>query len=94
MPFAGMGNLEYTDQHFLALQVQGQQRIATNHFILLRIAAAQHDDEFKHVFERKTMLGGQLAYYYNTVLGPLGATLGYTNKTKKLNLYLNLGFEF
>ena len=44
--------------------------------------------------ERKTMLGGQLAYYYNTVLGPLGATLGYTNKTKKLNLYLNLGFEF
>ena len=94
MPFAGMGNLEYTDQHFLALQVQGQQRIATNHFVLLRIAAAQHADEFKHVFERKTMLGGQLAYYYNTVLGPLGATLGYTNKTKKLNLYLNLGFEF
>ncbi len=94
MPFAGVGNIEYTDRHFLALQLQAQQRIATNHFILLRLAAAQHADEFKHTFEQKTMLGSQVAYYYNTIFGPLGATLGYSNKTKKCNFYINLGFEF
>ena len=94
MPFAGMGNLEYTDQHFIALQLQAQQRIATNNFVLLRLAAAQHDNKLQHVFEQKTMLGAQLAYYYNTIFGPLGATFGYSNKTKKLNFYINLGFEF
>ncbi|MBO7592972.1 MAG: patatin, partial [Bacteroidaceae bacterium] len=94
MPFAGVGNLEYTDRHFLALQIQAQEQLFTNHYILLRLAAAQHDEELKHVFEHKTMLGGQLAYYYNTVVGPLGATMGYSNETKKVFLYLNLGFEF
>ncbi len=94
MPFAGIGNLEYTDLHFIALQLQAQQRIATNNYILLRLAAAQHADEFKDILQQKTMLGAQLAYYYNTLFGPLGATLGYSGKTKQLNFYINLGFEF
>ena len=94
MPFAGTGNLEYTDLHFIALQLQAQQRIATNNFILLRLAAAQHADEFKDILQQQTMLGAQLAYYYNTLFGPLGATLGYSNKSKQLNFYINLGFEF
>ena len=94
MPFAGIGNLEYTDLHFIALQLQAQQRIATNNYILLRLAAAQHADEFKDILQQRTMLGAQLAYYYNTLFGPLGATLGYSGKTKQLNFYINLGFEF
>lgn len=94
MPFAGVGNLEYTDPHFIAMQMQAQQRIATNHFVLLRVAAAQHANNFRHLFDHQTMLGTQLAYYYNTMFGPLGATFGYSNKTKELNFYLNLGFEF
>lgn len=94
MPFAGVSNLEYTDPHFIAMQMQAQQRIATNHFVLLRVAAAQHANNFRHLFDHQTMLGTQLAYYYNTMFGPLGATFGYSNKTKELNFYLNLGFEF
>ena len=94
MPFAGTGNLEYTDKHFLALQLQAQEQLFPNHYILLRFGAAQHDKDFKHLFEHQTLLGGQLAYYYNTVVGPLGATMGYSNETKKIHLYLNLGFEF
>jgi NTE family protein len=40
------------------------------------------------------MLGVQGAYYFNTLFGPVGATLGYSNKTKKPYFYLNLGYEF
>ncbi len=40
------------------------------------------------------MLGGQLAYYYDTMFGPVGASLGYSNRTKKLYFYLSLGYEF
>lgn len=94
MPFAGIGNMEFTDRHFMALQLEAQQNIANSHFILLRLAAAQHAEEFKHTFKQQTLLGYQLGYYYNTLLGPLGATIGYSNKTKEVNFYINLGFEF
>ena len=86
--------MEFTDRHFMALQLEAQQNIANSHFILLRLAAAQHAEEFKHTFKQQTLLGYQLGYYYNTLLGPLGATIGYSNKTKEVNFYINLGFEF
>ena len=40
------------------------------------------------------MLGAQLSYYYTTMFGPLGGSIGYSNKTKKFYYYVNLGFVF
>ena len=48
----------------------------------------------KNLLDRKTLLGGQVAYYYNTIIGPVGATLGYSSRTQKPYFYLNLGYEF
>lgn len=94
MPFAGIGNMEYVDQQFVAAQLQAQQRIGTNHFVMLRMAGGQQAHHLKSLLENKTLLGTQLAYYYRTLLGPAGATMGYSNQTKQLYFYLNLGFEF
>jgi NTE family protein len=94
MPFAGIGNMEYVDHQFVAAQLQAQQRIGANSYVLLRAAAAQQSARVKNLFDNKTLVGGQAAYYYKTMFGPVGATLGYSNRTKKLYLYLNLGYEF
>lgn len=94
MPFAGIGHLEHTDPHFLAVQMQGQQLIGSNNYITLRIAAAQHAQRLSEITDHHTMLGLQVAYAYNTPFGPLGASIGYSNHTKKLNFFVNLGFEF
>ena len=94
MPFAGVGNMEYVGKQFIAVQLQGQQRIGSNHYILLRFAAGQQSDKLKEIFDNRTLLGGQIAYYYNTIFGPLGATFGYSNHTKKPYFFLDLGYEF
>ena len=94
MPFAGIGNMEYVDHQFVAAQLQAQQRIGNNSYVLLRLAGAQQAEEMKELFDSRTLLGVQGAYYYNTLFGPLGATLGYSNRTKKPYFFLNLGFEF
>ena len=94
MPFAGIGNIEYVDHQFVAVQLQAQQRLGTNNYILLRLAGAQHADKVKNLLNRRTLLGAQAAYYYNTMFGPVGATVGYSNRTKKPYFYLNLGYEF
>ena len=94
MPFAGIGNMEYVDNQFVAVQLQAQQRIGANSYVLLRVAGAQHADHLKEILDHHTLLGVQGAYYYNTLFGPLGATLGYSNRTKNPYFYLNLGYEF
>ena len=94
MPFAGIGHMEYAYQHFAAAQLQAQQRIGETHYLLFRVAGGQHADKLSKLFDHKTLVGGQVAYYYNTMFGPLGATLGYSNHTKKLYFFLNLGYEF
>ena len=94
MPFAGIGNLEYVDNQFIAAQIQGQLRIASSHYVLLRLSGAQQSEKLKELFDHKTLFGVQGAYYYNTIIGPVGASLGYSNRTKKPYFYLNLGYEF
>ena len=94
MPFAGVGNVEYVQKQFMAVQLQLQQRIGNNHYILLRASGGQQADELENIFDNKTLIGSQLAYYFNTMFGPVGASLGYSNRTNKTYFYLNLGFEF
>ena len=94
MPFAGFGNMEYANHHFVAAQLQAQERIGGNNYVLLRLAAGQQSDHLKELLDYRTLIGGQIAYYYNTIVGPIGATLGYSNCTKKPYFFLNLGYEF
>lgn len=94
MPFAGIGNIEYVEPFFIAVQLRGQQRIATNHFIQLDLAGAQQAPRLMELKDHRTLLGARLSYFYNTLIGPIGTSLGYSNKTREAYFYINLGFEF
>jgi NTE family protein len=93
MPFAGIGHLESIDRQFVAAQLQAQLHIGKNSYVLLRGVGGQRSEHVKNLLDSKTLLGGQIAYYYNTMFGPLGASLGYSNRTKEPYFYLNLGYE-
>ena len=89
--------MEYVGKQFVAAQLQGQQRIGRNHYILLRLAVGQQANKLGELFDHRTLVGGQLSYYYNTIFGPLGGSIGYSNRTKKaqhLPLKLLLLFRF
>lgn len=94
MLFAGIGNMEYVNHHFIAAQLQAQQRIGLNSYVRLRVAGGQQADRLRELFDHRTIVGAQAAYYYNTIVGPVGATIGYSNRTKKPYFFLNLGYEF
>ena len=94
MPFAGIGNMEYVDHHIVAAQLQAQQRISDNNYVLFRVAGAQQASKVKELLDNRTLIGVQASYYYNTMFGPVGASIGYSNHTKKPYLFLNIGYEF
>ena len=94
LPFSGLGNVEYAERHFVAVRLQAQQRMGSSHYVLVRASVAQHADDLDNIFQTKTLYGGQLAYYYKTMFGPLGLTLGYASRTKVPYFYINLGYVF
>ena len=94
MPFTGVGNVEYVGDQFVAARLQAQQRIGDKHYVLFQVAGGLHADRLKELFKEKKLFGVDAAYYYNSMFGPIGGAIGYSNKTKKCYLYLNIGFEF
>lgn len=94
LPFVGVHHLEYTDNQLVACQLKLQQQLTTNNFLILKITGAQHADHTADLLKYGPLLGCQLSYYYRTLFGPLGASLGYSNKTDEPNFFINLGFVF
>ena len=54
MPFAGIGNMEYVDHQFVAVQLQAQEHIGGNSYMLLRLAGGQQADKLKNLFDQTT----------------------------------------
>ena len=94
VPFAGIGNIEYVKSQFLAVQLQAQQRIGTNNYLVFKVAGGQQADKMTRMLDNRTILGVQGSYFYNTMFGPVGALVGYSNRTKKPYIFLNIGFVF
>ena len=94
LPFAGLGNVELQWNKIVAAQMQTQFMLTKSSIVLLRVAAAQNADEYDDMLKSRTMLGASMSYYYNTLIGPLGATVGYSNITKEPMYYINMGFVF
>ncbi|MBO4827624.1 MAG: patatin-like phospholipase family protein [Prevotella sp.] len=94
MPFAGLGFIEEMWEKVAAAQMQVQLNATKNSVILLRVSVAQDAPSLKELMKHQTMIGGSLGYYINTMFGPLGASIGYSNITKNVCYYANLGFEF
>lgn len=94
MPFAGIGHANLVSNSFVAVGMKLQQRIVDNNYILFRASIAEQADKPHNLFDNKILVGCQVAYFYNTVFGPLGATLGWSNHTNTPYFYINLGYEF
>lgn len=94
MPFSGVNNVEFADNMFVAFRFKVQYRMTENNYFMLYTAAAQESSKFSDVFDHGPVLGCNLSYFYSTMLGPLGATAGYSGRTKSPYLYVSFGFDF
>jgi len=94
MPFAGVGNVEPVDNNFIAVQLKGQQRISKSIFLIGKVNYGKASEKFRDILDGTNFWGAQLGAYYKTMFGPLGAHVGWSNRIKGADFYLNLGYEF
>ena len=94
LPFAGIGHCHAVASKVLVAGLKLQQQVFKEHYIIVKGQVAEQNDKLDGIFDGKPIWGAQLAYSYNSIFGPLGGSLSWSNFTKRPYLYVNLGFEF
>ncbi len=94
LPFSGFGNCHIMEKNLLVGGFKLQQRLYKEHYLMVKGHVAEQNNKFGDVFEGKPIWGAQVAYAYNSMFGPLGGSLNWSNFNKKVSIYINLGFEF
>lgn len=94
LPFAGIGRIEFTDDALAVMQLTARQRMGSANYVAGRVSLAQRSGKPRNLFSHGPMFGCEASYYYDSIFGPLGATLGYSGHTRKAYFYVNLGYHF
>lgn len=94
LPFAGFGRCQAMQSKLLVAGIKLQQRLFQEHYITLRGHVAEHNDKLGDLFDGKPIWGAQIGYCYNSIVGPLGAALSWSNYTRKVYPTITLGFDF
>ena len=94
LPFSGFGHCHLIDSKLLVAGLRLQQRLFKEHYLMVKGHVAMHDEKLDELFDNKPIWGAQVAYYYNSIVGPLGGSLGWSDLTKQVSIYINLGYEF
>lgn len=94
LPFSGFGHCHIMDKNVLVAGMRVQQRLFQEHYLMVKGHVAEQNDELGDIFDGKPIWGVQVGYCYNSIFGPLGASLSWSNFTRQVYPYISLGFDF
>lgn len=94
LPFAGITNIEMTDNSVVVGGLKLRQRLGSRNYVTLTGNVALHDNHFFDILGEKPIYGISLGYGYDSMFGPLEASFGYSTQTDKVGFYVNLGYTF
>ena len=94
LPFSGFGRCHVMEKNLIVAGFKLQQRLFKEHYIMVKGHIVQESYKLEEVFDGQSIWGAQVGYAYNSILGPLGGSLSWSNYTKQVSIYINLGFEF
>ena len=94
IPFSGLIHTENVNNVFGGMQIKFQHKIHKKQHLTLAGNYAISEHHFSNFFHGKPICGISVGYGYESPLGPIEGFLSYSNKTKDLGFYLNIGFGF
>jgi len=94
VPFAGIGNIESAENNFIALEINSRYCFLDNNYLSFALALGQNAEEIGDIFSINPLFGVRTTYSYNSIIGPIGLSLGYSTRIKKTYLFINIGYEF
>lgn len=94
IPFIGINYAQGFENHLAVGRVDLRQQIVDNHYLSLIGNIAFDSSTFGDFFNGKVLWGAGVKYAYNSIIGPLSLNLHWSNVSKSLGAYINIGYYF
>lgn len=94
LAFAGTNQVELMNNTLMIGGMKFRQRIGNSHYLTLAGNYALSSGKIKNILNEESMFGCSLGYGMDSMFGPLEASFNYTNHSKKVGFYINLGYKF
>jgi NTE family protein len=94
LPFAGLNRTEIANNTIALLRLHLRQQIGSRHYLSLIGNYGLHQDELPQLLQGEHLWGGAIEYAYNSIAGPLSASLSLSKWSTSALFYLNLGYHF
>ncbi|MDR1939088.1 MAG: patatin-like phospholipase family protein [Tannerellaceae bacterium] len=94
LPFAGINRTEIANNTIALLRLHLRQQIGSRHYLSLIGNYGLHNDDLPKLLKGEHLWGGAIEYSYNSIAGPLSASLSMSKWSRNVLFYLSLGFYF
>ena len=94
IPFIGFTHTHLFHNVLSIATLDCRYRILDNHYVFVSNAVASTFDKLSDAFNEKLVIGAKLGYAYNSVIGPISASLLWSNYTNRIGAYVSIGYEF
>ena len=94
LPFPGIGNMEIVEPNNINVSARIRERIGQKYYVWAGTAIGMLSDEAYSILRGRYLWGLTLGAGMNSFLGPLKIMGGYSTQTKKINFYIDFGWNF
>lgn len=96
MPFVGFCNMMMLENCAAVLNLDARTQIANNLYVSVKGGYVKTEETIADMVSKKdiTYWGASLEAGYNSIVGPVKASLHYSDATNSLGFYVSLGFDF
>lgn len=94
MPFVGVSYMELARPMTAIAALKLRQRIASNHYATFTSNFALSSVKIKDLLREDKIFGCGLTYGYNSVIGPMEASIYWSDRTQEVGFLVNFGYNF
>ena len=94
MPFVGINNVELVSRDHLNVSACLREGIGQKNYVWLSTGTGVLSKSFYSMLRSRYLFGVEAGFGMESLLGPLRATIGYSNYTRKVNVGIDLGWHF
>jgi len=94
MSFAGVNYYQIAPNSLLIGGLNFRQHLTTNNYIFTQLNYGFGSNAFNEFFTQKNMYGAALGYGYKSPIGPVELNVNWSNVTKKVGFFFNIGYMY
>lgn len=93
-PFIGINNCAPMGNILMNARTDFRFKFLKNHYVTGMFNYAHDSNSFKEFASGGNWFGCGVEYAYNTIIGPIGGNIHWSNINNKVGFYLSIGFDF